>query len=243
MIKDSNLHSGHWARIRDKILKNNISSLTEIEALEALLQFVFVRGDTNEMACRLIKKFGSFSNVMQASIEDLIMVDGFGKTSAEKLVMMPKLLEFFNLCEAKREVSEKLVTTADCAKIANRYLSGLRTERLIMFCLNDAGFVNKVVILAEGDESGAKIDIKDLIVIAQKHNAKSVVFAHNHPNGSVKPSMIDINFTKRAYNILRLSGIPLYDHIIIAKGEYFSFAYFGLIIQFSNEFKNNFGEK
>lgn len=240
MEKDSKLHSGHWERVRQKVLSTEISKLTETEVLECVLQFVFTRGDINEIACKLLKRFGSFSAVLHATVEELCLVDGISKTSATKLTLLAKILDFFRACEANRKVSEKVLTISDCIKVANNSLSGLRKEKLIMICLNDAGFVNKIVTLAEGDESSANIDIKQIIVKANQFNAKAVVFAHNHPDSACKPSLADIEFTSRAYTILRLAGIALHDHIIIGGGKYFSFSANNLIAEFESDFKKKF---
>lgn len=240
MEKDSKLHSGHWQRVREKVLATEVSKLKETEVLECLLQFVFTRGDTNEIACRLLKRFGSFSNVLTASTEELCLVEGISKTSATKLQVLAKTLDFFRVCEANRKISEKVLTVADCVRVANECLNGLRKETLFMICLNDAGFVTKIVTLAEGDESSVKVDIKQLIVKANQFNAKSVVFAHNHPDKVSKPSLKDIDFTNRAYTILRLAGIMVHDHIIIAGDKYFSFSANNLIAEFENEFNKKF---
>ena len=62
-----------------------------------------------------------------------------------------------------------------------------------------------------------------------KNRAKSVIFAHNHPSGSISPSKKDIELTQYMYDSLKLLEIRLLDHIIITKNSYFSFLEEGLI--------------
>ena len=45
---------------------------------------------------------------------------------------------------------------------------------------------------------------------------------HNHPGGSVKPSLEDIETTKNLYDISLKLGIEMVDHIIIAGTSYTS---------------------
>jgi DNA repair protein RadC len=47
--------------------------------------------------------------------------------------------------------------------------------------------------------------------------------AHNHPSGQVKPSQKDITLTQQLAAAGQLLGVPLRDHIVITKAEYFSF--------------------
>ena len=243
MKKDGSLHSGHWERIRHKILSANASTLTEAEALEAVLQFVFTRGDTNEIACRLLKHFGNFSNVMMARPDELTAVDGIGIVAAEKICMLNKILDFYRLNEAQRCKNEVLKTPADCAKIASKILANLRKEKMYMFITNDKNILIKTILLAEGEESEVRVNISDIVVKATNYSAKHVIFAHNHPNGTQSPSSADIKFTQRAYDMLRLSNIRLIDHIIISNGAFYSFRSANIINEFDVEYVKNYGKE
>ena len=59
---------------------------------------------------------------------------------------------------------------------------------------------------------------------AIKDNATSVVFVHNHPSGSIKPSREDNDLTERLCMSGQLLGINVLDHIIITPNDrYFSY--------------------
>ncbi len=60
--------------------------------------------------------------------------------------------------------------------------------------------------------------------------ACSIVIAHNHPSGEVAPSNADIKLTQQLVAAGQIMGIPLDDHVIIAKDGYFSFKANGLMI-------------
>ena len=80
-----NLHSGHRKRVRQEFLEHGIDENTPAHKIFELLLFYSIpRCDTNEMAHRLLNKFGSVSAVLDADIEDLVRVEGindcaFGK--------------------------------------------------------------------------------------------------------------------------------------------------------------------
>ncbi|SRR6266702_1611815 len=56
-----------------------------------------------------------------------------------------------------------------------------------------------------------------------RDRAATVIIAHNHPSGSVIPSEQDISTTQQLAAAGQILGIPLRDHIIVSRGEHFSF--------------------
>jgi len=62
-----------------------------------------------------------------------------------------------------------------------------------------------------------------LLRFALEHSAAGIAVAHNHPSGQNKPSREDILITKRIFEGCEAVGISLLDHIIIARGDYYSF--------------------
>lgn len=57
-----------------------------------------------------------------------------------------------------------------------------------------------------------------------KHNAAAVIVAHNHPSGDPEPSSNDYRLTERLRDALGLLEIRMLDHLIVGKGQGFSFA-------------------
>ena len=67
------------------------------------------------------------------------------------------------------------------------------------------------------------VDIKLLLASAIKANASSIIVAHNHPSGNIKPSANDIRLTKKIKEAANLCDIALLDHLIVGKEEFYSF--------------------
>jgi DNA repair protein RadC len=59
--------------------------------------------------------------------------------------------------------------------------------------------------------------------------AASVILAHNHPSGELKPSDSDLKIPEQLMDAGKILGIKVLDHIIISKGGYYSFQDEGLI--------------
>lgn len=223
MDKNENLHSGHYKRLRDRAINQDIAKLSEREILELTLQLCFNRGDLNDLSARLLKRFKSYYKVLSASKEELMQVEGIGESAAEKLVLLPKLINYYDMSKAKQQ-DVFVSCTKDCINISCDYLKNMEQERLLMFVLNGTGKVMKEIVLGEGQETCVKVKTNEIILRAVENKASKVFFAHNHPNGSAKPSMNDINFTSQIAKALFFAGIKVVDHIIVAKDEVFSFS-------------------
>ena len=74
-------HAGHRQRVRERFLKVGGDALEDYELLELALQLVIPRRDTKAMAKALLREFGSFSGVFNASQARLEKVEGLGATS------------------------------------------------------------------------------------------------------------------------------------------------------------------
>lgn len=83
--------------------------------------------------------------------------------------------------------------------------------------------------ISMGGTAGTVADPKIIFQTALKSNAASIILAHNHPSGNLKPSEADSRLTKKLYDAGRLLDMPVLDHIIISSDSYLSFADDGLL--------------
>ena len=64
--------------------------------------------------------------------------------------------------------------------------------------------------------------MKDIFEEPIKMKASKIILVHNHPTGDETPSKKDIEFTKYLYDIAKLIGIQLVDHLVIGNKTYTS---------------------
>jgi DNA repair protein RadC len=70
---------------------------------------------------------------------------------------------------------------------------------------------------------------REVVKHALKHNASSVVLAHNHPSGITTPSSADEILTSTLKAALALVDVTILDHFIVGGNQSTSFAERGLI--------------
>ena len=80
-----------------------------------------------------------------------------------------------------------------------------------------------------GTLDGAAVYPREVVRRALELQSAAVIFAHNHPSGVAQPSRADRRITERLQAALALLDIRVLDHIIIGRGEAFSFAEDGLL--------------
>ena len=78
---------------------------------------------------------------------------------------------------------------------------------------------------------------REILKDAMKHNATSLILAHNHTSGDPTPSSDDIKFTEHIYHGALFLDIALHDHIIIGDNNYYSFSEKGMIEEFYKKTK------
>lgn len=96
-------------------------------------------------------------------------------------------------------------------------------EFLYMVCLTNACRPISFFEVSHGTYNSAPVGIREIMIRALLCGAANIVMIHNHPSGNSDPSREDMIMTERFRKASKLIGIGFSDHIIIGKGEYYSF--------------------
>jgi DNA repair protein RadC len=91
---------------------------------------------------------------------------------------------------------------------------------------------NKVLAVYEMSSGGITCTIADprlVFIAALELAACSIIVAHNHPSGELRPSRADEQLTAKMREAGKFLDIKLLDHVIISSEGYFSFADEGVL--------------
>ena len=122
-------NNGHRARIRKRMMKEGLDSFQDHEVLEFLLFQFLPYKDTNKIAHNLLTKFGGFSGVLNASPDQLMLVDGISEVTACNLSILKEVLVRFRRSEANRI---NLSDVESIAKYARNLVRDNYCEKLLV---------------------------------------------------------------------------------------------------------------
>lgn len=211
-------HDHHRERMRKRYYLSGFDSFSNHEILEMLLYYSIPRGDTNELAHRLIERFGDFNHVIEATPDELKSVKGIGDASAILLKLIEASLRVYASAYVESEV--RYDTIKKIADFMWPRFFGLDHERLYMLLLNNKMGIIDCIVLSEGAINATTIQARYIIERTIAKKAAGVVLAHNHPHGLATPSESDVLLTKRLYEGLALIDIPLVEHIVFAENRF-----------------------
>ena len=221
------VHDGHRDRLRQSYLEHGLMSMNDINALELLLFYAIPRRDTNEIAHRLLDRFGSLDGVFSAPAEELQEVEGIGENAAALLTLIPEIMKKSRVSKG-REIRQ-IRSSDDAGAYLLPYFLNERDEVVYLLCLDTKRCVICCAEMGRGVVNSVDTGIRRIVEKALKVRASSVIIAHNHPDGIALPSREDEVFTRALYNALETVGIRLEDHIIAAEDDYTSMADTGLL--------------
>ena len=225
--KAAHPHAGHRARLKERFEKSGLGGFAPHEALELLLFFAIPQRDVNPLAHALLRHFGSFHRVLEASVQDLQTVPGMGPHAATLVSLLLPLFRLYRDSLAK-DAGEHL----DAAGIIQRcqaLLLGETVERFMVLALDARGRLITSSLVSSGDEGETAVYPRLIAKELLRVGAARCVLAHNHPSGLAQPSRADIEMTRALKEILAPLSITLMDHVIIAGDSAFSFAAEGLL--------------
>ena len=221
------VHDGHRERMKSRFREAGANAFDDHNLLEMLLFYAVPRRDTNELAHALIARFGSYSAVLEASIEELMTVDGIGENAAVLIKLVPEMNKRymhrsnsdFSAISSSKAAGKYFVSKFAYETVEVAYAMYLDAKSRVIACRE----------ISRGVVNGTNISIRAIAEQALSCKASSVIIAHNHPDGTPMPSAEDELTTQKIKVALGTVGIKLADHIVVGGEQYVSFVDYGLM--------------
>lgn len=214
------LHDGHRQRLKDRFRSEGLDHFEERHVLELLLSYSIPRKDTAPLAKELLAHFGSFTQVMEATPEELQKVKGVGEHTATLIALTTAVGRYYAVQRATNV--EILDSTTKCGRYLVHQFFGRRNETVFLLGLDAKCKVLCCREVGEGSVNSANIPVRRVVEMALAANATTVVIAHNHPSGVAVPSDEDVATTYRLARALDAVEITLADHIVVADEDFVS---------------------
>ncbi|MBR4942497.1 MAG: hypothetical protein IKZ28_00560 [Clostridia bacterium] len=225
------LHDGHRTRMYEKLEKGN---LAEHEWLEVLLYNGLPRRNTNELAHRLIDKFGSTALVLSASVKELCKVEGVGLSVAGYLHTIGRFFEEYTV--AHEPQFEGCFSHEKFLPFVKKVYASHIFEVIDIYLLTGEGSILGKKRFTTEDFFTASVAPEKVTNFILTEGAVGVVLVHNHPHGHCKPSDADYAMTKKLQMLCNINNRLLCDHFIYAPTGVYSFYLSEDMIEINREY-------
>ncbi|MCX7903548.1 MAG: DNA repair protein RadC [Caloramator sp.] len=209
----------HDERPRERLIKFGPESLSNAELLAILLRTGTKEYSAINLAQSIISKNG-LDFLSNCTIEELSSIKGVGLAKAAQIKAAIELGKRLRGLRNSNKI--KITSPRDVFNLIGEDMRYLKKEFLRIILLNTKNIVIDIKDISIGSLNSSIVHPREVFNEAIRKSSSSIIICHNHPSGDPEPSMEDINITKRLYEVGKLIGIELLDHIIIGDGCYIS---------------------
>jgi DNA repair protein RadC len=221
LFKDADLRAGHRQRLKERFVAGGPEALPDYELLELVLFNAIPRRDTKPVAKRLIERFGSFAEVVNAPPERLKEVKGVGDAAIMQLKLVRAgALRLMQGGIMQRPVLASWTAVLDYCRAAMGFEA--REQFRILF-LDKKNRLIADEVQQEGTVDHTPVYVREIVKRSLELSASAIILVHNHPSGDPTPSRADIDMTKQIVDAARPLGVTIHDHIIVGKQGHASF--------------------
>jgi DNA repair protein RadC len=219
----------HDDRPREKLLDKGSNVLSDAELLAILIRTGTPRQNALDLARAILARVeGDLDRLARLGVPDLMKVNGIKKAKAITIAAALELGR--RRKDGKPRERSGIRSSSDAYQELRPMLADLGHEQFwLLFLDRGCRMIRSPFQLSEGGMHGTVADPKLIFKHALDNRASSLVLAHNHPSGQLRPSEEDLQLTRKMVEAGRLLDIVVQDHIIIAGQGYFSFADQGML--------------
>lgn len=212
---------GHRERLRARFSEGGAEALPDYELLELVLFRSIPRRDVKPLAKELLRRFGSFAEVLGASSSRLRDIEGLGEGAILDLKIVEAAARRFTRgAVAKRPVLSSWSAVLDYCRTAMAFSD---TERFRILFLDKRNALIADEVQGTGTVDHTPVYPREVVRRALELASTAVILVHNHPSGDATPSQADIRMTREIVSIAQALGIAVHDHIIVSRDGHASF--------------------
>jgi DNA repair protein RadC len=143
------------------------------------------------------------------SLEKLLNIHGLGRAKASQILSAIELSKRY----LKQKKSTKISSSNDVYDELKPYYNK-QQEYFLALYLDGANHLLDTKVISIGTLNQSLVHPREVFAYAVEKRCASIIVAHNHPSGILKPSSEDISVTQRLNESGKILGIELLDHLI-----------------------------
>ena len=208
---------------REKLMQKGKIVLSDAELVAILIG----SGNREESAVELSKRIlasvkNNLNELGKLSVKQLMKFKGIGEAKAVTIVATLEIGRRRRGEEVQKIT--KITSSKSVFELLQPLIGELPHEEFWIVYLNNSNKVIHSAQLSKGGITGTLVDVRLVLRQALEYGAVGLILAHNHPSGTLKPSVADKQITNKLKLASDALDIKVLDHLIIANNDYFSFA-------------------
>ncbi len=213
-------YHGHRDRLRARFAETGGDALPDYELLELVLFRSIPRQDVKPIAKDLIKRFGTFAEVLAAPPARLTAVAGIGENVALDLKIIEAAARRLTKgAVAQRPVLSSWSSVLDYCRTAMAFMD---KEQFRLLFLDKRNALIADEVQQSGTVDHTPVYPREVVKRALELSASALILVHNHPSGDPSPSAADIRMTREIVEAAKPLGITVHDHIIVGRNGHAS---------------------
>ena len=217
-------------RPRERLMEAGPEALSDAELLAIIIRSGTRDLSALDLARRLLVEYHSLQRLAQVTPQELARNSNLTGIGPAKAAQLGAVMALAARMKASPFIQgDRFSSSRQIYEHYHERLSSLEQELFICMLLDTK---NRLILAREtsrGGQNSSPVDPRTIFKDAVRHSASAIIFVHNHPSGDPSPSRDDERLTARLKEAAELLEVRVLDHVIIGRGDYFSFADHGLI--------------
>lgn len=214
-----------WAlddRPREKMISKGKAAMSDAELIAILIGSGNSEQTAVGLASTILESVGNnLITLSDLSLDDWMQHKGIGPAKA--VTVMAGLELGRRLLGSEAAKPDRLTDSRDAYRRLLPYIEDFSQEHFLVIYLDTAKTILKIEPVSTGGSTHTIADPRVVFKKAVSIGATRIIIAHNHPSGSLKPSVDDVRLTKKFVAAGDLLDIKVIDHLILCRGDYYSF--------------------
>jgi len=165
-------------------------------------------------------------------------IEGIGENAAAFLKTISSLI---NLISQEKQDAIKFYSLQSVKDYLVNFFSNYNNEVFYAFLLSKTEKIISKIQFTSGKIDEINFLASEFNKAFANNKPYAVVIAHNHPSGNPEPSKKDDATTEKLYLSFALSGVKLYDHIIVGGNKVYSYKTDGRLNEIMYSINERFG--
>ncbi|MGB5982175.1 MAG: DNA repair protein RadC [Nonlabens sp.] len=215
-------------RPREKLLQKGSAALSDAELIAILIGSGTRKMSAVELSRLILNSVNnSLDRLGKSTLKNLMSFKGIGEAKAITIAAAMELGR--RRAMEMPLITSKITCSKDGFSVLQPILGDLAHEEFWVLLMDNSHKILAKKQISKGGFTGTLVDVRIIFQEALMLGAVSIMLAHNHPSGTLKPSVQDRQITDKILTASKTMDIRILDHLIITQRDYYSFADNGML--------------